>query len=175
MPVWINRKVTRMVQHLVCAFEVEVRSLSGHTVRTLFSQTPVMSGEGDVESVVVTLHDMRPLEELERLRSEFVVKASTTTVLNNYAPLDQTEVVQLHRMIDAETDRMRELIRDLLDVPRIESGTLAVNLELTELPAQPPLFLADARRIARTLTNQLSNAAKSSPAATVIRIATVVS
>ena len=38
----------------------------------LVNATPIRSEEGEVESVVVTLQDMTPLEDLERLRAEFL-------------------------------------------------------------------------------------------------------
>ena len=44
----------------------------GRSVTTLVNATPIYSEEGAVESVVVTIQDMTPLEELERLRAEFL-------------------------------------------------------------------------------------------------------
>ena len=38
----------------------------------MMNATPIRSEEGDLESVVVTLQDMTALEELERLRAEFL-------------------------------------------------------------------------------------------------------
>ena len=43
----------------------------GRSVTALMNVTSIRSQEGEVESVVVTLQDMTPLEELERLRAEF--------------------------------------------------------------------------------------------------------
>ncbi len=48
----------------------------GRSVTTIVSATPIQSEEGEVESVVVTLQDMTPLEELERLRAEFLATVS---------------------------------------------------------------------------------------------------
>ena len=44
----------------------------GRSVITLMNATPIRSEEGEVESFFVTLKDMTPLEELERLRAEFL-------------------------------------------------------------------------------------------------------
>ena len=44
----------------------------GRSVTTLVNATPIRSEAGTVESVVVTLQDLAPLEELERLRAEFL-------------------------------------------------------------------------------------------------------
>ena len=56
----------------VRAEEIVLHAPNGRSVTTLVNATPILSQEGKVESVVVTLQDMTPLEELERLRSEFL-------------------------------------------------------------------------------------------------------
>ena len=118
------------------------------SITTLVNATPVLSEEGDVESFVVTLQDMTPLDELERLRADFLamvshelrthlasVKGSVTTLLDHSATLDPAEARQFHWIIDQQTDRMRDLIGDLLDVARIETGTLPVDPQSVDLDA----------------------------------------
>ena len=56
----------------VRAEEVVIRVPDGRSITTLVNATPIRSAEGEMESVVVTLQDMTPLEELERLRAEFL-------------------------------------------------------------------------------------------------------
>ena len=184
----------------VLAEEIVIGVPDGRSVTTLINATPTFSREGDVESVIVTIQDMRPLEELERLRSEFVglvshelrapltsIKGSTTTLLNESTTLDPAEMRQLLRIIDAQADRMRDLIRDLLDVAHIQSGTLSMtpvpvevvrlvdearntflsgggsdNIEL-DLDPHLPSVIADQRRIVQVLNNLLTNAAQHSP------------
>ena len=53
----------------VCAEEVVLQVPDGRSMPTLVNATPIRSQDGEVESVVVTLQDMKPLEELERLRA----------------------------------------------------------------------------------------------------------
>ncbi len=50
--------------------EIVLQVPGGRSVKALLNATPVQSQEGVVESFVVTLQDMTPLEELERLRAE---------------------------------------------------------------------------------------------------------
>ena len=77
------------------AAEVELSVPDGRSLRMLLNVTPIQSGDGEIESVVVTLQDLAPIEELERLRAEFLgmvshelrapltsIKGSTTTLLN---------------------------------------------------------------------------------------------
>ena len=129
------------------AEEVELSVPDGRSVRMLINVTPIRLGDGEIESVMVTLQDLAPLEELERLRVEFLgmvshelrapltsIKGSTTTTLLN-APraLDRAEMRQFIRIIDQQADRMQGLIGDLLDAGRINAGTLSVDPEPLEV------------------------------------------
>ena len=105
----------------------------------LINATPIFSEEGAIDSVVVTMQDMAPLEEMERLRAQFIgmvshelrtpltsIKGSVDTLLVDAASLDPAEMREFHRVISEQTDRMRSLINDLRDAARIETGTLSV-------------------------------------------------
>ena len=190
--------------------EMVLRVPDGRSVTTLVNATPIYSAEGRVESVVVTLQDMTPLEDLERLRAEFLgmvshelqtplasIRGSATTLLDDEPDLDPAEMRQFHRIIQREASRMRGLISDLLDVARIETGTLPVapgpaelaalvdearnaflsagggNHLRIELPPDLPWVLADRRRIVQVLGNLLANAARHSPESSAIRVAAV--
>ncbi len=190
------------------AEEVELSLPDGRRVRMLISVTPTLSASGETRSIVVAMQDLAPLDELERLRAEFLgtvshelrtplaaIKGSAATVLKAPRSYDTTEVVQFFRIVDQEADRMDELIGDLLDVGRIEAGTLSVAatptdvgalLEearktclggggrhpiLIDLPAGLPRAAADERRIQQVLNNLVDNAARHSPASAPIRLA----
>ena len=131
----------------VRAEEIVLEVPDGRRVRTLVNATPIRSEAGEVESVVVTLQDLTPLEELDRLRSEFLgmvshelrapltsIKGSTATVLGVSPVPPPAEMLQFFRIIDEQADHMRSLISDLLDAGRIEAGTLSVTPELSEVP-----------------------------------------
>ena len=126
----------------VRAEEIVMRTPDGRSVTALVNATPIRSEDGEVESFVVTLQDMTAQEELERLRAEFLamvshelrmplssIKGSAATVLGAPSSLDPAEAVQFFRIIDTQADRMHDLIGGLLDVARIETGTLPVNPE----------------------------------------------
>ncbi|WP_420617311.1 ATP-binding protein [Candidatus Palauibacter sp.] len=172
----------------------------GRSVRTLVNATPIRDGDGQVVSFVVTFQDLQPLEELERQRSEFLsmvshelrspltsIKGSTATLLTRTRELDPAERREFYRIIDQQTEHMHDLIRDLLDAGRIDSGTLSVTPQpsevavlvdrarntflsgggrhavLIDLPSDLPLVMADRRRIAQVLNNLFDNAARYSP------------
>ena len=130
----------------VRAEEIVLEVPDGRSVTTLVNATPIRSEDGEVASVVVTLQDLAPLEELERLRTEFLgmvshelrapltsIKGSATTVLGAAPALDPAEMLQFFRIINEQADQMRGLISDLLDAGRIEAGTLSVAPEPAEV------------------------------------------
>ena len=195
----------------VRAEEIVMQVPGGESVTTLVNATPIPSEEGEVDSYVVTLQDLTPLEEQERLRAGFLamvshelrvpltsIKGSAATVLDDPSVLNAPGMVlQFFRIINQQADHMSGLINDLLDVARMETGTLLVNPEPTsvadlveqarnsflsngggdnlriELPPDLPPVMADRLRIVQVLGNLLSNAARHAPRSTPIRVSAV--
>ena len=184
----------------VRAERIALRVPDGRSVSVLLNATPIHSEDGQVASFVITLQDMAPLEEHERMRAEFLamvshelrtplaaVKGSVTTLLEAAGELDPAETAQFHHIIRDQSDQMRHLIGELLDVARIETGALPVAPEPSELHAlveeavsrflaaddrnpleveleeDLPLVMADKRRVVQALGNLISNAAGNSP------------
>ena len=205
-PIQDTLKTSRAVR----AEEIVLRVPDGRSITTLLNATPIHSGQGEVESVVVALQDMTALQELERLRAEFLamvshelraplvsIKGSAATVMGDSSVFGRAEMMQFFRIIDRQADQMSRLINDLLDVARIETGTLPVNPEPVlvpplvdqarsafesggsrhairiELPPNLPRVMADPRRIVQVLGNLLSNAARHSPESPPIRVSVV--
>ena len=158
----------------------------------------------------MTLQDLTALEELERLRAEFLamvshelrtpltsVKGAVTSLLDPAAGLNPIETAQFFRIIDAQADRMRRMISDLLDVARIETGDLSVSPEPAEvallvseaanafrsgggrhgididLAPELPWVMADRLRLVQVLGNLLANAARNSAESSPIRVSAV--
>ena len=130
----------------VRAEEVVLEVPGGRSITTLINATPIHSKDGGVESVVVTLQDMAPLEELERSRAEFLslvshelraplaaIKGSAATVRDASPAPNRAEILQFFRIIEEQADHMRGLISDLLDAGHIETGTLSVTTEPTKV------------------------------------------
>ena len=191
----------------VRAEEVVLSAPDGRSVTVLVNVTPIHASDGAVESVVVTVQDLAPLQELERQRAEFLdmvshelraplsaIKGSAATLVEASASLDRAEMRAFSRIIVEQADRMRALISDLLDAGRIDSGTLSVAPEPTEVAAlvdrarntflsggtghdvlidlahdMPPV-MADRGRIVQVLNNLLANAARHSRERSLIRI-----
>ena len=177
-----------------------VLARAGHRpVTVLINATPVRSEDGALESVAVTMQDMAPLEEIDRLRADLLervseeldppllaIKGAAVTLLESLPALDAAETAQLVGVIDAQANRTRDLMGELLDTARIRSGAPAVTLEPTDVarllddaadslpgtvtvdaPPTVPLVMADRPRIVRVLHNIAAVASRfSGPAPT---------
>ena len=195
----------------VRAEEVVLSVPDGRSVTTLINATPIRDPDGPddaLASVVVTMQDLAPLREIERMRAEFLgmvshelrapltsIKGSAATALRAARLVGPAEVAQFFRIIDEQADRMDSLIGDLLDAGRIETGTLSVAPEPSDvavlvdqargtfisgggrhtvridLPPDLPRVMADRQRLVQVLNNLLANAARHSPESAPIRIA----
>ena len=193
----------------VLADEVVMHPPDGRAAITaLVNARPIRSDSGDVVSVVATIQDITSLEEMKRQRGEFLndvshklrtplaaIKGSTSTLLSSTYPLDPAETRQFLRVIDEQSDHMRHLINDLVDMTQIEAGTLPVNPEPTDiadlldhareahvqvgaanqgveldLPPDLPRVMADKRRILQVLGNLLASVSGYSSKSSTVRV-----
>ena len=194
----------------VRAEEIIVQVPGRPPVTTVCGAVPTFSESGDITSVVCTLQDMTPMEELLKQRSQFVgmvghelrtplttIKGAATTALDSSPTADTNELLQFFRIIDEQAGHMRRLISDLLDLTRIDAGTLSItpdpndvaqlfegarnaflrdgarNIVEIDLPPKLPRVNVDRQRILQVLGNLLSNASRHSPDWSSIRLSAV--
>ena len=124
----------------VRAVEMVIHLPDGKAIPVLSSAVPIRSEDGEIVRVVATLQDMSPLEDLERMRADFLdvvvnelrgpvssVKGAVATVLDSSSPLDAAGTRQYLRIVEQQADRMSALISSLFDMSRIESGLLSLD------------------------------------------------
>ena len=165
--------------------------------RKLFKESPP-----EWVAFVLDLTERKQAEaDLDRVRTEFLgeishelktpltaIKGCASMALSSAKPPDPAEARELFEVVDAQANRLTDLVGNLLDMTRIEAGRLSIEpaeVDLTkildearvifehsryphslqvELPPRLPAVKADSRRIVQVLTNLYSNAAKySSP------------
>lgn len=165
--------------------------------------TPMRDDDERLLGSVLVLEDVTHLRVIDRIKSEFIGVAShelrtpvtslllATQLLEEEAlgPLTeaQRELVLAQKQ---DLDRLERLMRDLLDVTRLEAGSSPPRLEWTppatlvapivatlrpqadekgvgltvHVAAELPMVEADPRMIGRVLTNLLANALRHTPA-----------
>jgi NtrC-family two-component system sensor histidine kinase KinB len=176
---------------------------SGETQRTYrLRATPMRDNTGLIGAVAV-LEDITHLRELDRLKTEFIGVAShelrtpVTSLLLSVELMQQEAVGALNKsqkeIVAAQREdleRLERMMRDLLELTRLESGVTPPRFELIdpatiisssadavrpqaeekgvelniESSENLPGFRADAAQIGRVLINLLNNAIRHTPA-----------
>ncbi|MCE2501191.1 MAG: winged helix-turn-helix domain-containing protein [Dehalococcoidia bacterium] len=193
--------LTRVLQsgETVRAEEIIICMPDGRSVTTLVNAKPIYSESGEIRSVVTTIQDMTPWEDEELMRGEFLelvsqelrmplsaIKGSIASLMDEMAQSDQTESLQLLRIIDQQSDQMRSQINSLIELTHIQAGTLAISPRPTiladmvseacrefqrghvkgtvdvDIASDLPLVMADRQRIVQVVQNLLKQASQRS-------------
>ena len=143
--------------------------------------------------------EVAALKKIDRLKTELLstvshelrtplcsIKGYATTLMEHGAVLSPEESREFLEIIDSESDRLDELIRNLLDMSRLEAGVLRIDREPTDLSEvaracmrrvqrhterhqllldweTDQLVDVDPSRIAQVMNNLMENAVKYSP------------
>ena len=167
-----------------------------------FNFTPLVNDEGDVISVIAQGRDITQQIEAERLKKEFTstlsheLRTPLTSIIGSLQLLNsgvlgdlEKDVTELTTIAERNGQRLLDLINDLLDIEKIESGKFTLAPEVVSLDSllrdtlvlnkgfadryhvrlaltselTPVKVEADPKRLVQVVTNLLSNAAKFSP------------
>ena len=183
----------------VRAEEIVVKMPDGTTLPSLVNGAPIYSEQGEIVAAMIAVQDMTPLVDAERVRTEFLGQVSEelrlplTTIKGSVAALSdiassgsQAELNHLVKIIDQQTDLMRSQVNSIVELTYIETGTLMVSPEATDIkslvdeairefqrshsginissdiPSGLPHVMADQRRMGQVLNNLLYSAARHS-------------
>jgi signal transduction histidine kinase/CheY-like chemotaxis protein len=164
--------------------------------------SPVIDHDGDYIGRVLSMQDITAEREIIQMKNEFVSTVShelrtPLTSIKGYVDLildgDAGEVNEIQQeflgIVKENSDRLVDLINDMLDISRIESGRIRLKIEPmsvsdsiegaidtfravlqqtgrkieSKVPDNLPLVAADRDRVGRVLINLVSNALKYSP------------
>ncbi len=108
----------------------------------LFSVTSIRGKDGQISGVVLLLRDVTHLKEVERMKSEFIMAAShelrtPLTSLGMSIELIRNQIEsdlaprekELLQVACEEVDRMKNLVHELLDLSRLEAGSIELDFE----------------------------------------------
>jgi PAS domain S-box-containing protein len=179
--------------------DAHFRRTDGSAFPVEYTSTPIVE-EGQITGAVVTFRDVTERREVDRLKDEFVsivsheLRTPLTSIRGSLGLLAAGKLGEVpekgRRMLEIavqNTDRLVRLINDILDIERIESGRVTMELHSTDAAdlahqavdvmsamaekagvrlyawADRQPMEADPDRILQVLTNLLSNAIKFSP------------
>ena len=183
----------------------------GLTVVCEWTVTPLVNPEGQLISVIAQGRDITAQLEAERLKKEFTstlsheLRTPLTSIIGSLQLINAgvlgevpKDVAELTEVAERNGQRLLDLINDILDIEKIESGKLTLNpqvIRVDELVREamvlnkgfgdrfkvrfeargalsPREVTADHKRLLQVMTNLLSNAAKFSPEGQVVEIST---
>jgi len=120
--------------------EREIRIQRKGSKQIIVHASPLYGPEG-IEGSVLVFHDITSLRRLEKVRQEFVanvshelktplatVKGYTETLIQG-ALKDEANAMKFLQVIDRHTERLNQIIQDLLDLSKIESAEYELRLE----------------------------------------------
>jgi PAS domain S-box-containing protein len=183
----------------------------GLTIVCEWTVTPLVNREGQLLSIIAQGRDVTAQREAERMKKEFTstlsheLRTPLTSIIGSLQLINAgvlgdvpKDVMELTEVAERNGQRLLDLINDILDIEKIESGKLTLNPEIIrvdELVKESVLLNkgfgdrfkvrfeprgelstvevnADRKRLQQVMTNLLSNAAKFSPEGEVVEITT---
>jgi len=194
-----------------CRYEHRVRRLDGSW---LWIETVARANErhadGRARRIMGANSDIEERKAVDRLKSEFIATVShelrtpLTSMIGSLGLVREGSTGELppeaRKFVDiayANSERLADLVNDILDMERIEAGRMDIQIESVSLEpllrrlielnaayaerfgarialaagAAPAAVLADPDRLMQVLTNLLSNACKHSPQGAAVTLA----
>jgi PAS domain S-box-containing protein len=175
------------------------RKLDDHDIQMLTAIGHQVGMAVENRRLLEEASEIQILRELDRLRSELIanvshelrtplglIKVFATTLLRQDVEFDRQMQREFLQDIEKETDRLEEIVRNLLDMSRMENGRLHLETRsqdvgpivlevIDEMEAhlegqrlvhdldEPLVAQIDGRRIAQVLRNLIGNAIKYAP------------
>jgi PAS domain S-box-containing protein len=186
----------------VAAIKIRNPRRDGQDLVCEWAVTPLVNPDGTIVSVIAQGQDVTRQIEAERMKKEFTstlsheLRTPLTSIIGSLQLINSgvvgevdKDIAELTGVAERNGQRLLDLINDILDIEKIESGKLALSPEvfdLDELVREAMLLnksfaerfgvrfqalgsasggrvYVDRKRLLQVMTNLLSNAAKFSP------------
>jgi len=188
--------------------EGELIRLLGDTISLGITYAPVLDSRNRPANIVANVRDLSRQREEEQLQKTFIsvvshelktpvsiIKGFAGTLGHDEARWTPSQIKEYASVIEEEADRLTDLIDNLLEASRLQSGTFRLDISdevdlqemaestirkfeaqtqshtfYLEFPEDFPVVCADERRLTQVFNNLISNAIKYSPEGGQIKI-----
>jgi PAS domain S-box-containing protein len=187
--------------------EGDIEHEDGETITVGITYSPLFNEQGELVNIIGNVHDITRFREAEEMKSTFIsiishelktpvslIKGYAGTLRREDANWDETTLQQSLAVIEEESDRLNDLIDNLLEASRLQAGGLELNIEemrlddlaervvekfrpqtkdhllVADFPPEFPTVRADYDRMEQVFNNLISNALKYSSQGGTIRV-----
>ncbi len=180
--------------------EGDLRRRDGGTVSVGITYAPLLDRNSRLVNIIAGVRDITRFREAEELKSTFIsvvshelktpvslIKGYAGTLRREDAMWDAETLRSSLAVIEEESDRLNELIDNLLDASRLQAGALPLSMDdvdlgalarstaekfrsqsqehtfVVDFPSDFPVVEGDEARLGQVLSNLLTNSIKYSP------------
>lgn len=181
--------------------EGELKRSNGDEISLSITYSPLLNSRGVMTNIIANIRDLTRFREQEELQKTFISVVShelktPVSIIKGYAGTlgrqdtewPPTLLQEYAGVIEEESDRLTELIDNLLEASRLQSGVFKLNTSdqvsfpqlakstvekfesqterhtfMVNFPEDFPSIWGDERRLAQVMNNLISNAIKYSP------------
>ena len=186
-----------LTAHAQLYVEGDLKRKDGSVLPVGITYAPLLTPDGKLNNIIASVRDITRFRQAEEMKSTFIsvishelktpvalIKGYVCTLLRDDADWDSKFVKESLTIIEEESDRLNELIENLLDATRLQAGgvtlkkaeisipaisqRLATRFQtqtdkhklVVDFPKDFPLAFADESRIEQVISNLISNSIK---------------
>jgi PAS domain S-box-containing protein len=187
--------------------EGDIQHEDGEAITVGITYSPLLNDQGELVNIIANVHDITRFREAEEMKSTFIsiishelktpvslIKGYAGTLRREDANWDEATLQQSLAVIEEESDRLNDLIDNLLEASRLQAGGFEIKKEemrldrlaervvekfrpqtkghllVTDFPPDFPTVQADYDRMEQVFSNLISNALKYSSEGGTIKV-----
>ena len=122
--------------------EGDIHHEDGEAITVGITYSPLLNDQGELVNIIANVHDITRFREAEEMKSTFIsiishelktpvslIKGYAGTLRREDANWDEATLQQSLAVIEEESDRLNDLIDNLLEASRLQAGGFEIKKE----------------------------------------------